>query len=150
MWQLLQKLIPVETPKEQAEELELAIAALLVRASVIDDRINDAESIRIQDVLTDRFGLSRHAVERLVADARRAEAEATDLYRFTRVVTARLDQDGRKELVRMLWEVVLADGKIDPYEQNLVWRVSELIGVSTRDRVTARKAVEEQLGLTAR
>jgi len=41
-----------------------------------------------------------------------------------------------------LWEVVLADGIVDEFETNLVWRVAELIGVSTRDRVTLRKMVE--------
>ncbi|MGF7158465.1 putative tellurite resistance protein B-like protein [Rhodoligotrophos appendicifer] len=146
MWQFLKNLIPVEHPAARDEKaLELAMAALLVRASVIDDTINDAESERIRILLTSRFGLSEQDVSSLIQEAREAEAEAIDLYRFTRVITDALDQDGRKQLIEMLWEVVLADGKVDPFEENLVWRVAELIGVSTRDRVTMRKAVETRL-----
>ena len=146
MWQFLKNLIPVEHPAARDEKaLELAMAALLVRASVIDDTINDAESERIRILLTSRFGLSEQDVSSLIQEARAAEAEAIDLYRFTRVITDALDQDGRKQLIEMLWEVVLADGKVDPFEENLVWRVAELIGVSTRDRVTMRKAVETRL-----
>ena len=89
------------------EELRLAAAALLVRASAIDGQV-----------------------------------DAVDLYRFTSVLCRELDQDGRKRVVEMLWEVVLADGVVDEFETNLVWRVAELIGVSTRDRVTLRKMVE--------
>jgi len=148
MWQLIKKLIPAEAESDQA--LELAMAALLVRASVIDDVINEAEFARIEEVLTRRFGLSQEAVRTLIEEARHAEAEAIDLYRFTRVVTDHLDQEGRKVFIGMLWEVVLADGRIDPYEENLVWRVAELIGVSTRDRVTLRKAAEERLGPSRR
>ena len=142
MWQLIKKLLPSDTSGDQA--LELAMAALLVRASVIDDDINDAESERIAEALSRRFQLSKDAVAKLIDEARQAEAEAVDLYRFTRVITENLDQDGRKGLIEMLWEVVMADGRVDPYEENLVWRVAELIGVSTRDRVLLRKAVEER------
>jgi uncharacterized tellurite resistance protein B-like protein len=34
---------------------------------------------------------------------------------------------------------------VDEFESNLVWRVAELIGVSTRDRVILRKTVEARL-----
>jgi uncharacterized tellurite resistance protein B-like protein len=36
----------------------------------------------------------------------------------------------------------MADGVVDEFESNLVWRAAELLGVSTRDRVVLRKAVE--------
>jgi uncharacterized tellurite resistance protein B-like protein len=45
----------------------------------------------------------------------------------------------------MLWEVVMADGVVDEFESNLVWRAAELLGVSTRDRVLLRKAVASRV-----
>jgi hypothetical protein len=47
----------------------------------------------------------------------------------------------------MLWDMAHADGEIHEFEENVVWRVAELLGVSTRDRVTLRREVRE--GLTA-
>jgi uncharacterized tellurite resistance protein B-like protein len=84
-------------------------------------------------------------VRELFEDSADRERDAVDLYRFTSVLCRELDQDGRKRVVEMLWEVVLADGQVDEFESNLVWRVAELIGVSTRDRVTLRKQVEARL-----
>jgi uncharacterized tellurite resistance protein B-like protein len=81
----------------------------------------------------------------LFQEATAEERNAVDLYRFTKVLTRELDQDGRKRIVEMLWEVVMADGVVDEFESNLVWRVAELIGVSTRDRVVLRKMVEARL-----
>jgi uncharacterized tellurite resistance protein B-like protein len=52
-----------------------------------------------------------------------------------------LDQNGRKRIVEMLWEVVMADGIVHPFESNLVWRAAELLGVSTRDRVILKQEV---------
>jgi uncharacterized tellurite resistance protein B-like protein len=74
------------------------------------------------------------------------EQEAVDLYRFTSVLCAGLDQDGRQRIIEMLWEVAMADGVLHEFESNLVWRAAELLGVSTRDRVRLRKLVESRMG----
>jgi uncharacterized tellurite resistance protein B-like protein len=61
-----------------------------------------------------------------------------DFYRFTSAI-ASLEQPERLEIVRMMWQVVFADGKNHELEDNMVWRIAELIGVSARDRTTLRK-----------
>jgi uncharacterized tellurite resistance protein B-like protein len=38
----------------------------------------------------------------------------------------------------MMWQVVFADKKNDELEDNMVWRIAELIGVSARDRTVLR------------
>ena len=54
----------------------------------------------------------------------------------------------RVELVEMLWEVVYADGRVDPFEANLLRRIGGLIYVSDRERGAARKRVAARLGVT--
>jgi uncharacterized tellurite resistance protein B-like protein len=44
--------------------------------------------------------------------------------------------------IELLWEIVYADGENHELEDNLVWRVSELLGVDGRDRVLLRQAVQ--------
>ena len=53
---------------------------------------------------------------------------------------------GRKRIIEMLWEMAMADGVVHEFESNLVWRVSELLGVSARDRVTLKKLVASRVG----
>jgi uncharacterized tellurite resistance protein B-like protein len=100
----------------------------------------------LEALLQERFGLGGDEAHRLVQKADVEEHESIDLYRFTSVLCRELDQDGRKKIVEMLWEVVMADGVIHEFESNLVWRTAELLGVSTRDRVTLRKMVESRMG----
>lgn len=130
---------------EGEDDLRRAIAVLIVHACAIDGEVDEREKLRRDEILTARFGLSDGELAEVVADAKKKDREATDLYRFTSVITKHLDQDGRKDVIKMLWEIVLADGRIDAYESNLVWRLAELIGVSTRDRVNLRKEVEAGL-----
>ena len=127
------------------EELRVASAALLINAGSIDGKFDSNEKQKVKALLQRRFDLKPDELKRLFQEASAEEREAVDLYRFTKVLCRNLDQDGRKRIVVMLWEVVMADGVVDEFETNLVWRVAELIGVSTRDRVTLRKMVEARL-----
>ena len=127
------------------EELRLAAAALLVHASTIDGEVDPAERRKLKALLQTRFDLDGNEVRRLLDEAGTREVESVDLYRFTSVLCSELDQVGRKRIVEMLWEVAMADGVVHEFEANLVWRAAELLGVSTRDRVTLRKAVESRI-----
>jgi uncharacterized tellurite resistance protein B-like protein len=128
----------------RGEELRLAAAALLVHAGVIDGNFDNDERRKLHALLQERFDLGDDEARRLIRHAEDREREAVDLYRFTSILCAELDQDGRKRIIEMLWEVVMADGVVHEFESNLVWRTAELLGVSTRDRVLLRKAVESR------
>lgn len=123
------------------EELRLAAAALLVRAVVVDGHVDAEERRTLKRLLKERFELSSEEAGRLMGEARQREEEAVDLYGFTSVLCRELDQEGRKRIVEMLWEVVMADRVVHEFEDNLVWRAAELLGVSTRDRVMLKKKV---------
>jgi uncharacterized tellurite resistance protein B-like protein len=41
----------------------------------------------------------------------------------------------------MMWDVVYADGAVNEFEQNIIWRAADLLGVSTRQRVELRLAI---------
>ena len=151
-WAIFKNLIDRVAGEEQParnlreEELRLAAAALLVRASVIDGKIDASERRKIKTLLRERFEIEGEAVRSLLVEAVIREHESVDLYRFTSVLCRELDQDGRKRIVEMLWEVVMADGIVHEFESNLVWRAAELLGVSTRDRVILKQAVARRAG----
>ena len=72
------------------------------------------------------------------------EGEAVDLYHFTSVIMRSLDEDGRKRIVQMMWELVYADGQVSEFEDNVVWRAADLLGVSSRDRIDLKRRVAER------
>jgi uncharacterized tellurite resistance protein B-like protein len=130
------------------EELRLAAAALLVHAMVIDGVVATGERRKLKALLQTHFGLDDDEARRLIREASRHHG-AVDLHRFTSVLCAQLDQDGRKQIIEMLWEIAMADCVVHEFESNLVWRVAELLGVSARDRELLRKTVASRLGLEA-
>jgi uncharacterized tellurite resistance protein B-like protein len=130
----------------QEEELRLAAAALLIHASQIDGHVDPEERKMLKELLKSRFGIDDAELRKLLKEAEAWEHDSVDLYSFTSVLCRGLDQEGRQRIVEMLWEIVLADGVLHEFESNLVWRASELLGVSTHDRVRLRKLVESRAG----
>ncbi|WP_363346927.1 TerB family tellurite resistance protein [Methylocystis echinoides] len=135
-----------ERPKPfETADYQLAAAALLVHIASIDGDFDADERARIQALVEARFGLSSDAAQKLIAEAFESEREAVDLYRFTSVLKRRLDEEGRRQVVAMLWDMAHADGEVHEFEENVVWRVAELLGVSTRERVELRREARENL-----
>jgi len=122
----------------------LAAAALLVHVIAVDGTIAEEERTRLRSLFERRFGLSEEEAESLIAEARAADLEAVDLYGFTSVLKTSLDQPGRERVIGMMWELVFADGEAHEFEENVVWRVAELLGVPTRDRVRLKQAARDQ------
>lgn len=136
---------PGSEPSEKtssADDIRLACAALLVHMISIDGQVDEDERTRLKSVLSDYFSLSETETGDLIAAAQKADAEAVDLYGFTHVLKRDLDDEGRMDVIEMLWKMVYADGEVHEFEDNMVWRVAELLGVSRKDRIRLKKRVE--------
>jgi uncharacterized tellurite resistance protein B-like protein len=128
----------------EADDYQLAAAALLVHIAAIDGDFDQKEQARLLNIVETRFGLDAANARRLIDDAYASERESVDLYRFTSVLKRRLDEEGRQQVIGMLWDMAYADGVVDEFEENVVWRVAELLGVSTRDRVILRQEAKQE------
>lgn len=146
LWNKISSLFELADEQQNEEgDIPEAIAVLLIHAGRIDGHEDEDERTRRDELLTGKFGLEPKELAELTEKAGQLDEDAVDLYQFTSVLTKAFDQEGRKNIVRMLWEIVLADGVVTDYEANFMWRAAELLGVSTRDRVTLRKSVEASL-----
>jgi uncharacterized tellurite resistance protein B-like protein len=124
-----------------ADGYRLAAAALLVHAARIDGEFSANERSKLRDLLKQRFDLDDAGASALIEQAAAAEKDAVDLYHFTSVLKDRLDDSGRCRIVEMLWQIAYADGELSPFEDNLIWRVADLLGVDSRERIALRQRV---------
>ncbi|WP_371347971.1 TerB family tellurite resistance protein [Ancylobacter sp. IITR112] len=124
-------------------DYRLAAAALLVHVVTIDGVIGADEMDKLRRLLAARFTLSEDDAEKLLEAAIARDAEAVDLYGFTSVLNRAMDEEGRRRVVEMMFEVAYADGGLTEFEDNLVWRAAELLNVTSRDRVDIRKRVRD-------
>jgi uncharacterized tellurite resistance protein B-like protein len=129
-----------------AMDERLATAALLVHTIAVDGEVKHKEHTVLRDALTRHFDLTRGQADDLIERARERDNEAVDLYGFTSILKRSLEPIGRERVIEMMWEIVYADGGVHEFEDNMVWRVAELLGVSARDRIRLRKRIEARYG----
>lgn len=136
-----------ETHRYSDDDKRLALAALLVHCTAIDGVVDDVERDKLRVLLADEFALAGDELETLISEAIAADNEAVDLYRFTSVLTRNLPAEDRVHVVEKLWEIVFADGKVHEFEDNLVWRIAELLGVARHDRLAMKFSVAKRQGM---
>lgn len=143
MFEKISKLLGLKGEADTgASGLELATAALLVQVSKADGDFSDEERAQLVACVQDHFGLEQVDAEELLARAERDQNDATCLYAFTRTIAKELDNEERQDIVRLLWRVAFADKHIDNFEENVLAKVSGLLGVSSADRIRIKHEVE--------
>jgi uncharacterized tellurite resistance protein B-like protein len=128
------------------DDLRIAAAALLVHTLAIDGEITEAESKQLHSLLAEHFDLSPDEVDGLISEAERRERDAVDIYKFTSVLRDTLPIERKRDIIAMMWRLVFADGKLDPIEDNLIWRTAELLAVPARDRMQLKQMVRAETG----
>ena len=126
------------------DDPRLAVAALMAHVVAVDGAVTPREQSRWEGELARRYDMTAEEARALAEAGRAAELETSDLMTFTAGLTRRLAPAERLDVVRMLWEMVLADGEIHEFEDNVVWRIADLLGIGPRDRMLLRKEVEAE------
>jgi uncharacterized tellurite resistance protein B-like protein len=122
-------------------DYRVAAAALLVHVATLDRDLSGPARQKLRDLLVAQFSLTDALTDELIEAAVAADREAVDFYHFTHLLMRTLDEQGRLRVVEMLWEMAFADGAISEFEDNVMWRVADLLAVSPRDRIALRAQV---------
>ena len=67
---------------------------------------------------------------------------SSSLYPSVKEINKDFSIDQKKEMLQNLWELVAADSVIDPYEENLYFKIAELIKIK---RSQANKIKQENI-----
>ena len=149
MFEKLKKLFFAEADERDAidvDDRQIAEAALMFHVIAADGIVTDEEKETLSSRISGHFGLSADETAELIKTAREADNEAIDLYRFTSTLKRELDYESRLELIASLWEMVYADGVVHELEDNIVWRVAELLDVNSRDRMEMKQRIRKDGG----
>jgi uncharacterized tellurite resistance protein B-like protein len=106
-----------------------AAAIIMLEMAATDEHRDEDELAVIHNAMQDAFAIDRVELAQMLEDAEKLRREAVSLHEFTRDLKAHLDRAARDKLIEWLWRVAWADGRIDRYEEQLLRRLSDLLGV---------------------
>ena len=121
------------------EQNHLAVTSLFVEVAMVDNYFDMEERSKILKVIESIFSLTEEKAKELLNNAEQEAKNSTQLFPMTTRISKTFSYEKRVELVESLWQIVYADGKMDAYEDQLMRRIGDLISVSDRDRILAKK-----------
>jgi uncharacterized tellurite resistance protein B-like protein len=130
-----------DDPAAREHGLRVATALLLIEVAKADYAEELAEDDVLLSSLKQFFALDDAAAALLLEEARSTADRAVELRQFTRRLHEQLSVAEKHRVVEMLWQVALADSRLDKHEDHLVRRIAELLYVSHSDLIRIRNRV---------
>ena len=127
--------------------IEKAVAVLLLRAASIDGKKDKQEIEVIKKLIIKQFNYDEKKADILIDFAIEKEESSADLFEWSKIINDNYDLDSKKIVFSMMCEIICADGLIDPFESNLIRRLSGLLYISDKDAGAIRKKVMNNKGM---
>ncbi len=128
-------------PAAREHALRVATALLLIEVGRADYADDAAEEATMRASLMQFFAIDDATATLLIEEARSTADRAVELQQFTRRLHEQLSTAEKLRVIEMLWQVALADSRLDKHEDHLVRRIAELMYVSHSDLIRIRNRV---------
>ena len=129
----------IEKDIESFDDMTLATCVLLIEVSMSDDSYDNDEKDKIIGILKTKFNLDNIQINVLLEIADKKNQEMISLYDWTSKINDIYSYDKKKDLIKLLWDVAFADGRIDKYEDHTIRKIADLIYVKHEDFMKAKQ-----------
>jgi uncharacterized tellurite resistance protein B-like protein len=134
-----------EDPRELDRRLMIATTVLFLEMAYADFELTDDEEKRIQNTLEDFFMLSTDNVVELMDLAKESRAEKNDLWTFAGLIKEHFSHSQKNQILEKLWILIYTDGTVDKYEDRLIRKITNLLGMEHGDMIAAKLKAKEIL-----
>ena len=127
--------------KENSDNKNILVAALLIHAAKIDENYSDIEKKIIKEALINLNNINSDQAEKLMKLAEKKEEESNQMLEFTREIKKH-PMEFRLKIIEIIWKIVYSDDVSDNYESNLIRRICGLLYISDKDNGIIRAKVQ--------
>jgi len=137
---------PETQPRQQHDPLRLATAAILLDIAYADGTFTPAEDGNVVGFLTQRFSLPEEDAKELLEAADEIRKKTVDHFALTHYIRKNAPLSERIDIVKTMWRLVYSDGTLNEYENYLVRKLADLLGLEHHVMIDAKSAVLRELG----
>ena len=133
MINLFKKKIEINDDKSDKKNVEEAYIILMLEIARLDGKIDNSELSQIKENYKQIYG-----DDKFLENFNRLSSEAkneSSLHPFIEIINTSSNKDNKIQALKAIWEVVLADGIIDPYEESLFMQIGDLLKIKRSDLV---------------
>ena len=125
MFKFLQK----NTSLKEIEHNDINLYALrlLIHLALSDGEIDESEINELKKFIEENF-LSENIGSLLEDEINKVEISSSFFEEVSKI-NSNFSENDKLNLLEKIWSLILTDGIIDPYEENLFYRIGELIKI---------------------
>src|SRR5947207_7369610 len=136
-------------PAQAHDPLRLATAAVLLDIGYADGTLTPDEDVDLLGYLQRAFALGESDARDLVNAAGEIRNRTIDHFAMTNYIRQHATLEQRIDMVRTMWRIVYADGKLTDYENYLVRKLADLLGLEHHVMIEAKVEVLKELGINS-
>ena len=130
--------------KEDPNNKNILIIALLVHAAKIDENYTEAERDIIKKVVAELTQIKISETEKILKRAEKKEEESNQIIEFTSEIK-KYSMEFRLKIIEIIWKNVYSDDANDVYESNLIRRICGLLYISDKDNGIVKTKVQNYI-----
>jgi uncharacterized tellurite resistance protein B-like protein len=127
--------------------LHMATAALLVHAAFADTELHESEVEVIRALTRKRFGYDDTVLDNLIINAQLSGNNSVPVRNFLNNIQDNFNDEEKLSFFNNIWSVLVADGKIHPYEQKLADFLAQKLGIPDNKHEEIKKQAMQKSGL---
>ncbi len=121
--------------------IRLAAAVLLVEMARADAEHSGPEREALRQEMEQRFGLNEQEAQALLETAERSADQTVSLHSYIDDINSGFDYPQKQSVLKMLWQVAYADGRLHHHEEHLMRRFADLLHLSHDDFIRLKLQV---------
>lgn len=137
---------PDAPPQKPQDPLRLATAAILLDIAYADGEFTPAEDGDVVGYLERAFALGGEPARELMKAADEIRTRTIDHFALTNFIRKNAPLAERIDIVKTMWRIALSDGKLTDYENYLVRKLADLLGLEHHVMIEAKVDVLRERG----
>lgn len=138
--------LPPISEEEKAKKIHIATCALLFEMANIDGKFSDQEREYIITIFKKDYNLSDEEISDLLDSSQKELDESIDLWQFTNLINQNYTLEEKIRIIKTIWSLAYADGKLTNHEDYLVHKLAELLRLSHKQLIEAKLKVISERG----
>ena len=128
--------------KENQDNKNILVAALLIHAAKIDDSYTEIEKNIVRKAIMNLSEINSDEAEKILKLAEKKEEGSNQIIEFTKEIKKH-PMEFRLKIVEILWKIVYSDNANDSYESNLIRRICGLLYISDKDSGLIKEKIKK-------
>ena len=139
-----------QSQPQRHDPLRLATAAVLLEIGHADQGFDPSGDVNLSGYLETAFRLSSDEAKELIEAADDLRGQTIDHFALTNYIRKTMSLQERIEIVKTMWRIVYSDGRLTDYENYLVRKLADLLGLEHHVMIEAKVAVLRERGSEAK